>query len=176
MRNLYEIVEGIMRDDSSVISQTEHEAATVSIVQCFQKVFKDMYIAKDSHYEPNSDYVAGRIPVNNYDRDRYKAESEIKKDIRKFFNLIKSTFPKVKCELKTTLDKYRNIISMRHYRLFITLNPGTDKTEIYGITITVDEKPKYNANYINKDESELNYIRVVVSDADLKRIFHQLVK
>lgn len=173
MRNLYEIVEGIMSNDEQVTSQAEHDTRAVKIVQCFRKIFKGMYTAKDSRYNPNSDYVAGHIPVTNYSNDRYSVESEIRKNIQSFFKLLKSEFTNIKCELRTNDDHYGNLVRMKHYKLFVTFNSGTNKAEILGITITVDEKP---LDSTKSNESDINYIRVVVSDADLKRIFHQLVK
>lgn len=165
MRTLWEAIQS---SDDDIAAASNKSMVPYRIVDIFCDTFAHMYRDKDSKYDQGSDYVAGRIPVSNYDKmDKYKTETELKKDLRKFCNSVRSEFaPKVLVQMKTKRDQVFRVIDRKDFRIIISIDG-----DAYGLTVQFDTNPTAKGEI-----PEVNYIRVISGNPDLTTAFHNKVK
>lgn len=169
MKTLYSVLESIADSDEETFHKGLSDLVPYKIVDIFLSIFPNMYVDYDSHYDRNSDYVAGRLRLTQEDiEDRASTEATLKSNIRKFIKEIKKEFPKAECNSKTK-DTSVTFLYQKNFTIILSID-GV----VYAMTISlVGSKLR---NYRSKKNREVDYIRILTGNDGLKDAFHNKVK
>lgn len=169
MKTLYSVLESIADNDEKTISKSMNDLVPYKLTDIFLSVFPNMYVDHDSHYDKNSDYVAGRLRLTQEDiEDRAHTEITLKSNIRKFIKEVKKEFPKAVCSSKVK-DTSVTFLYQKNFTIIISIDDIP-----YAMTICLVGSKIHNS--VNKTHREVDYIRILTGNDGLKDAFHNKVK